>query len=649
MSLCWIFCFALPLIAADWKPITEAELALKAPLVEKYADAEAIFWEVQVADSAESGDPQAVLRHYIRIKIFNERGRENGKVEFAYSGKTHISDIAGRTIKRNGATVNMAKDAVFDKDVVKGKGLKLRAKSFTLPDVQPGDIIEYQWQQTDSGVLSNYMRLYLQRSIPIQSVRYRVKPLQLDWLPYTMKSLAFHVEPKRFEPAGQGFSAIEYRNMPAFKEEPYMPPADNLRAWILIYYAPDDERVPEKYWPKFAKTQYAKFKELIKLNSDIKRIATEVVSGSKTDDERIRALYAWIHKNVRNVNTDTVSSTERELWKPNHNTAETFRQGIGTGLDINLLFLALANAARLEASMALTGNRSDLFFDPVLVDGYFLRAEEVAIHANGAWKFYDPSSPFLPCGLVPWREQGTKVLITDPKQPEWVDSRLSSAPESLEEHLANFKLDAEGSLSGPASIAWLGHKAVAERARLHSMNPAERDQYLINELKQTFTEAEVTQIVWNDIENPEKPLAVNFSIVIPKAFQRTGKRFFVQAALFHRSEPVLFPSSTRKYPIYFEYPWSERDQIAIEVPLGYVLDHADMPTDIVAGDVVQYKSKAAVTPREPFQLTYTRSLQVSGIYFPVEAYSTLKQVFDGIHERDQHAILLKQISTGAGK
>ena len=61
----------------DWRPVDPADLALKAPLVEKDADAEAIFWEVRLSDDVEGGGPRTVLRHYIRIKVFTERGRES--------------------------------------------------------------------------------------------------------------------------------------------------------------------------------------------------------------------------------------------------------------------------------------------------------------------------------------------------------------------------------------------------------------------------------------------------------------------------------------------------------------------------------------------------------------------------------------------
>ena len=51
-----------------------ADLASKTPLVDKEADAEAIFWEVRIDDGAAD---ELVFTNYVRVKVFNERGKES--------------------------------------------------------------------------------------------------------------------------------------------------------------------------------------------------------------------------------------------------------------------------------------------------------------------------------------------------------------------------------------------------------------------------------------------------------------------------------------------------------------------------------------------------------------------------------------------
>ncbi len=120
--LCLII--VLPMLAAagdNWRPIGPSDLALKAPIVEKDADAEAIFWEVRLNDDP-GGD--LIFNHYVRIKVFTDRGRESqSKIDIPFgrfSGREiKINDIAARTIKPDGTIVELKSADVFERTVVR--------------------------------------------------------------------------------------------------------------------------------------------------------------------------------------------------------------------------------------------------------------------------------------------------------------------------------------------------------------------------------------------------------------------------------------------------------------------------------------------------------------------------------------------------
>ena len=147
----------------DWKPVDSVELALKAPTVEKDADAEALFWEVRIDDNPE-GD--LIFNHYLRIKVFTERGRESQSkidIEFGKFGsrETKIQDIAARTIKADGTIVQLKKEDVFERTIVKVSGAKVKAKSFAMPAVEAGCIIEYRWREVRAGIFGRYEQVRL--------------------------------------------------------------------------------------------------------------------------------------------------------------------------------------------------------------------------------------------------------------------------------------------------------------------------------------------------------------------------------------------------------------------------------------------------------------------------------------------------------
>src|SRR5204863_2171031 len=125
------------------------------------------FWEVHINDAVAG----LVLSHYIRIKVFTERGKESqGKIDIPYYERSAITDIAGRTIKPDGTIVELRKDAVFDRTIAKRGGIKIKAKSFAMPSVAPGVIIEYRYKESYPDAWANNLRLQFQRGIPVQSV-----------------------------------------------------------------------------------------------------------------------------------------------------------------------------------------------------------------------------------------------------------------------------------------------------------------------------------------------------------------------------------------------------------------------------------------------------------------------------------------------
>ena len=172
-----------------------AHLALKAAIVEPNADAEAIFWDIRIDDG---GENDLVLNHYVRIKIFTERGRDQySKVDIPFLQGIKIKDVAARTIKPDGSIVELAKEDIIEKVVVKVSGLKLRTKTFAFQGIEPGAIVEYKWKEVRSDSSANNMRLQFKRDIPVQAVTYRIKPakdMSWDVRPFNMDRFNFQRE-----------------------------------------------------------------------------------------------------------------------------------------------------------------------------------------------------------------------------------------------------------------------------------------------------------------------------------------------------------------------------------------------------------------------------------------------------------------------
>ena len=149
-----------------------------------------LFWEVRIDDNP---DLDLIFTHYLRVKVFTERGRESqSKIDLQfgklYGSEIKIKDIAARTIKPDGSIVELKKEDIFERTIAKANGLKLKARSFAMPAVEPGCIIEYRWREVRVRSSANYIRLQFQRDIPVQRVQYLIKPFGLRRLAISTRS-----------------------------------------------------------------------------------------------------------------------------------------------------------------------------------------------------------------------------------------------------------------------------------------------------------------------------------------------------------------------------------------------------------------------------------------------------------------------------
>jgi hypothetical protein len=649
----WVFailCAAGTVMADDWKPVDGADLTRKVPVVEKDADAEGIFWEMRVEDKWNGSVDQRTIRNYVRIKIFTDRGREDhSTIDLEYENGTGIEDIAARTIKPDGSILELKKQDVFARTIAKAGGLKIKVKSFALPGVEAGAIIEYRWREIKSDQGDYYVPFAIQRSIPYRLLKYSIKPLDVSG--YIMRTQTFQGTVPPFVRDSDGFSTTTIQNVSSAREEPYMPPDQSVRLWMLVYYDEDKKLNPDKFWAQYGKQRYEKWKSNIKVNDDVRAAAAKITADAMTPEQKVQRLFEYCRTKIKNVenNSSGVTAEDRAKLKENKSPGDTLSHAAGTGYDIDMLFVALATAAGFDARPAALPSREKNFFSQDLANPFFLRTYDIAVRVGSEWRMFDPGSTYVPLGMLRWQEEGVTALVCDPKEPVFVTTPMSEPDKSLVKRLAHLHLDEEGTMEGDVVIEYRGHPAIIRKNDMDSESPAEREKDVIATVKTQLSTAEVTNIKIDNVADPDKPLVYSYHVRVPGYAQRTGKRLFLQPAFFQHGVAARFATNERKYPIYFHYPWSDDDDIAIDLPAGYELDHPDAPAPFDVGGITKYQVSIRITTDKK-RLLYKRSFFFGAggkVLFPAASYPTLKHIFDFVHENDEHTITLKQASAPA--
>jgi hypothetical protein len=648
--------FALP-GDNDWRPVTPEELAMKTAKVEAGADAEALFWEVRIDDSSSE---DLSMQHYVRVKVFTDKGLEKfSKLDVPFSKRTKIKDLAARVIKADGSIVEIARRDIVEREIIKAGGVKIKAKSVPLSGLERGSIVEYRYREAidDAGAVG--MHLKFQRDIPVQTLSYYYKPYNKTKPNYQSFNFDPTFDDTTFVEHEKGFWVATRKDVPAFREEPRMPPEDQVIPWMLLQTVRFNFRItgfntfsisikdpsnPTNYWGAVGRDKSALTKLIIKPNKEIKKAADEITAGAQTDDEKLKKLYQFCQTQINNTSFDTsLTDEQRKKFSKIDSPADVLKNKNGDSGYVDLLFGALASSLGYETRVAFSADRSQIFFHPDMTNEGFIHAASIALKVGSQWKFFNPGLKFLPYGMLIWYEEDVWAYLVGEKEFTWTKVPLTPPNKSAERRKATLKLLEDGTLEGDVRIEYTGQPALVYRVENYDDSANQREENLKEDIKRRMSTADVSDIAIDNLLDGDKPLVQRFKIRVPQYAQKTGKRLFIQPSFFQYGAPMLFSSGTRKYDVYFRYPWSQTDEIEIELPKGFGLDNAERPAPFAAQPISEYKISMGITT-DNRSLVVRREFFFGGgghLLFTSDKYAAVKNLFDLLHKNDEHTVPLK--------
>jgi len=120
----------------------------------------------------------------------------------------------------------------------------------------------------------------------------------------------------------------------------------------------------------------------------------------------------------------------------------------------------------------------------------------------------------------------------------------------------------------------------------------------------------------------------------------SGKRVLMPTCLFAARHHSAFTAATRKYPIYFPYPFDEVDRATIRVPAGYNIESVPPKQSISPTPAfASYQSASQINGKE---LTIERDLEIRRITLPPTDYSGVKDFFGKVRADDDLQAVFRQ-------
>jgi len=636
--------FSTPAWSVSFQPASPDELKMTSEPKAPGAPAIILFREVD-------RDDRGLTAHediYFRIKIFTEEGRKYGDIEIPFfKDEGSIVNLHARTIEPDGRIVNFSGKA-FDKMIVKARGLKYLAKTFTMPDVQPGSILEYYYTNDLPEYILIGSRWILSQELYTKSARFTLRPYSDGH--FSLRWTWNRLPPGTAQPtqaANQEIS-LNATDLKAFQTEDYMPPENELKSRVDFIYSEERfEQDVDKYWRKVGKKLNDHLESFVGKRKAMEEALAGIVAPGDSPEVKLQKIYARVQQ-IRNTTfgqEKTEQEQKRSKEKDPDNVEEVWKKQYAGGVELTWLFLALARAAGFEASGMVLADRQNYFFDPISMDSRRLDTNLVIVKLNGKDAFFAPGAAFTPFGMLPWFETGVKGLRLDKDGGSWVDTALPASTDSATRRKADLKLDESGVLEGKLVVTYSGLEASQRRVDERFADDVERKRVLEDEVKEALPIAcDVELTNQPDWKNSAVPLVAEFDFKVTGWISAAGRRALFPVGLFGATEKRLFDHTDREHPIYFEFPFERSDDITIDVPLGWQISAVPAPQKVDAKAIVF----DSVAKNENGALHVTRDLKVEIVMLPVQNYPTLRKIFQLVRTADEQQATLMPGNAVAG-
>ena len=615
----------------DFRPATEAEKALKSVDSAPGAPAVILDW-IRIDD-----DPQSFSAEYMRIKVLTDEGKKYGDVEVvylpSYPFNGRVTEISARTIRPDGTIVPFD-GKVYDKVVFKVGRSAVRAKTFSLADVQPGSILEYRFVRRWSQQVLFNTSWTIQHTIPMLHAKLTLRPYDSKGELASFFSY-LGLPPGKMPVKHNDRYELELENMAAHQEESFAPPAEQLKAYVNFYYT--SSRVqPAEFWSVESHTTSKRVEEFISRSGEAKALAAQLAGA--TPRETAKKIYARVQK-MRNYNFE-VEKSDQELKKEPivaaRNAGEVLKREAGTQEELNRAFVAIARAAGLDAAAVRVAPRDRSFFSQALPDPDQMRGEVAVVTLDGQPVYLDPGTPHAPFGTISWEKSAVPGYRVTKGAPEWLTLPPAGASTSTMKRTADLKIDGD-TLAGTVVTTFSGQEALVRRLRSLNEDEEERKKAFEEEARRWFADgASVKLARLTGIDSFDEPLVAAFDVTLPNLVSSAGSRTVVPMSVFAASAKNPFAPATRTHPIYFEYPRTEDDEVKISIPDTLRVVAVPPPSDLKAG-ALGYRSEAKA---EANSARFTRTMFVNAMLVDAKHYGPLRTFYSAALTADQKPLIL---------
>lgn len=595
-----------------------------------------------------------VYRKKTRIKILNKKAFDLATIKISLHGKDEDQDLL---TDFHASTYNLAdgrikETTLSDKDLLDTRVSKSHdEKSFTMPDLKEGSIIEYTYTITSINFVDipgwhfqyiNYPVLFSEFNLAVPDLfRYLMIRYGIDSFATTNSLDSYeHLHTAHYN-IGTNVHHHTWimEDLPQFKFEDYINNAYNYldRIEFTLAQISNGRQVVgtmSKDWKTARKdlSRDADFGHaILKENADNLHKTVKKIIGDNSDAlSAARQIYYYVRNNFKCTPNDDIS-IQKDLYDVN----KTHK---GSVAELNLLLTALFRQIDLNADPVILTTQSFGHFPetyPVLGNINYVICRLVIYKDT---LYLDASDPTMGFGKIPLECYNGLAEVIDPNN--YNDSVFLYPSQIKDPGITSVVLvynDSTKSESGSFE-SLLGYYESADLRKSVAENNG-KDK-LLKEIKKDYgPDVSINNLQLDSLNQPDQPIKTKFDIDYKNGFDDDVIYFSPVLDNDYRKNP--FNSTDKRiYPVELTYPIDETYDFTMDIPNGYTVD--ELPKSVHVDFNGTDGSFLYQITKDEYTVQLHMVIQIHQTFFPPEAYSSLRDFFNMIIKKENEQVVFKK-------
>jgi hypothetical protein len=609
--------------------IDTADLRLTSCNFEKDANAMVLFDEAKVYYKFST----VVMERHKRIKIFNDKGKDEAKVRIEYYGKNHneqISEIEAQTINLNNNAVEYApvdKTLIYTQDVDKDK----KAVIFTFSNVKPGSVVEfkYKWSTPYAG---NFPNWFFQADIPT-----RYSEFQSDFSKdYTFKFIktlhqkltrdtAFFKNGKNYNQGRIYIWALS--NVHSMRDEPYMTSTgENIQSILFQVSSP----YRSNSWSSiiYDMLKYDEFgKQLdtsIYLNNEEKILAK--VNSFQNTDEKIAYVFNLVKSTVK-YNDFTGAFTDDGIRK-------AWNKKVGNAAELNLIIFHFLKKSGVNVYAMAVNTDSKIETRYASIYQFNKTVDYIQVDSTREY-ILDAANKYNAYNAVPFYLLNSNGLLIDAAKKFSNFITLKNNLPIKKVVFVNAEIMPGGKMSGSAQLNNFGYSKIDAVKKYKD----DGEKKFIDYLRDDDNNLKISSLKLENMEVDSLPLTQNIEFNLDLTGSDDNYVFF-SPNLFTGLNINPFLSEERLSDIDFKYLNNYTISGRYKIPAGYKIEALPKNINLVMPDK-SITLKRVVGSDGGFILVHYVIAFKRSVYSKDE-YPELRAFYKQLHELLNEQIVLKK-------